>query len=252
MNRHASDRPWRAVRRALVLVAIWAGTAAAQEVPGFAELHARFVESVGGRAALAAHASLHLQGTLTVEGLVGTLDVWRDSAGRFRQRVDLGALGITEQGYDGRTGWALQRGTPALLVGDEEAAVRRQGEWFGDITAPPEAAAAVVIAEAFEGTPAWKATYVSAEGPELALYFSRRDGRKLGYTTTTPAGESRSILADYAEFAGVWLPTKVTNRIPQGEVVLRYSTVTWDAVPPERFALPASVRALLGGGGNPD
>lgn len=224
----------------------------AQAPPSFAALHDRFVAAVGGREALAAHASLHMRGTLTLEGMTGSIDIWRDRVGRFRQRTQLEGVGEVQQGFDGRHGWTIQPSGPALLDGDLEAGVRRQADWYGDITAPPEALRAVVEAASFEGEPSWRATYVSAEGPEVAMHFSQATGRKVGYRTTTPAGESTSVLGEYKPFDGVLLPTKLINRIPQGEVFITITTVEWDRVPPETFALPPAIRALIGGGTPPE
>jgi len=232
----------------VITLTIGAGSVHAQTPPSFAALHQRFVAAVGGREALAAHSSLHMRGTLTLEGMAGTIDIWRDRTGRFRQRTTLEGVGEVQQGFDGRRGWTIQPSGPALLDGDLEAGVRRQADWYGDITAPPEAERAIVDASSFEGEASWRATFVSAEGPEVSMHFSQATGRKLGYRTTTPMGESTSVLGEYKLFDGVMLPTKLINRIPQGEVFITITTVEWDRVDAERFALPPEIRALLGGG----
>ncbi len=246
-----TQRSWHGLHvaaRLVVASVLTAAALAAQAPPSFSALHDRFVAAVGGREGLAAHASLHMRGTLTLEGMSGTIDIWRDRSGRFRQRTVLDGVGEVQQGYDGRRGWTIQPSGPALLDGDLEAGVRRQADWYGDITAPPEAARAIVNASDFEGEASWRATYVSAEGPEVAMHFSQRSGLKLGYRTTTPMGESTSVLGDYRSFGGVLLPTKLINRIPQGEVFITITTVEWDRVDAEVFALPPAIRALLGGG----
>jgi hypothetical protein len=241
----------RIVRVALALL-LPLHSVVAQQTPTFGELHDRFVAAVGGRSALDRHSGLRLAGTITVEGMSGQLEVWRDRTGRFRQRTALDGIGVVEQGYDGRIAWTVQPSGPALLTGDLEASVRRQGDWYGDITPPTAAASAVVERATFEGEATWKATYVSAEGPEMSVHFSVATGLRVGYSSTTPMGESVSVLADYEVFGGVRLPTKITNRIPEGQVFIRYTTVEFAPLAPEAFAAPASVRALLGRGTDPN
>ncbi len=218
----------------------------AQSTPTFTELHDRFVAAVGGRAALERHTSVKMTGTLTLEGLQGTVEILRARPNKFRQRTVLDGVGEVQQGYDGTRGWTIQPSGPALLDGDLEAGVRRQADWFGDITAPPEAATAIVEAAVFEGERAWKATYVSAEGPELSVYFSRSSGLRLGYSATTPQGESMSILGEYKAFDGVLLPTKLTNRLTQGQVFITITAVEFDTLMPAMFILPDAVKELIG------
>jgi len=235
----------RALLRSLPLVLVVAATAAAQATPSFTQLHDRFVAAVGGRAALDAHTSLTMKGTITLESLSGTVEILRGRPALFRQRTVLNGLGEIQQGYDGTRGWTIQPSGPALLEGDLEAGVRRQADWFGDITAPVEATSAVVEPATFEGERAWKATYVSAEGPELSVFFSVASGLKLGYSTTTPVGESMSILGEYKAFGGVLFPTRLTNRVPQGQVFITITDIVLDTLAPSDFALPPAVRALI-------
>jgi hypothetical protein len=229
----------------LACLTLAATTARAQTTPSFERLHERFVAAVGGRAALEAHGTLKMTGTITLEGLSGTIEILRGRPAKFRQRTTLAGLGEIQQGFDGTRGWTIQPSGPALLDGDYEAGVRRQAEWFGDITAPAEASSAVVEAATFEGERAWKATYVSAEGPEISVYFSVASGLKLGYSATTPVGESTSILGEYKEFAGVKLPTRLTNKVTEGQVFILITAVEFDTLAPADFALPPSVRALI-------
>jgi hypothetical protein len=232
-----------------LLLAIALGGAAhtlpAQSTPTFTQLHDRFVAAVGGRAALERHTSVRMTGTLTLEGFQGTVEILRARPDKFRQRTVLEGVGEIQQGFDGVQGWTIQPSGPALLNGDLGAGVKRQADWFGDITAPPEAASAIIESATFEGERAWKATYVSAEGPELSVFYSVATGLRLGYSSTTPQGESMSIQAEYKEFGGVRLPTRLTNKVAQGQVFITITDVEFDTLTPTVFALPESVRQLL-------
>jgi hypothetical protein len=83
----------------------------------------------------------------------------------------------------------------------------------------------------------------------LHEYFNVETGLSAGSTSTTdtPAGpqEITTVLGEYRDFGGLRLASRVVQRQPQYEVVIRIVMIEFDRLDEAALAPPAEVRALL-------
>jgi hypothetical protein len=53
------------------------------------------------------------------------------------------------------------------------------------------------------------------------------------------------IMTDYKDQDGVKMPTKITQKSPQGDVVLTFTAYEWDKVETKLFDLPDAVKGMV-------
>ena len=93
------------------LVLILAGTAAAQEaeLPPAREVLDRFVEAIGGEKAVRKPKSLEMTGefSMPANGISGELRLYTMAPDLLRVTIEIPGIGLTQEGYDGRTAWSM-------------------------------------------------------------------------------------------------------------------------------------------------
>jgi hypothetical protein len=237
---------------ALPLAAAAAG-AQTPALPDAAVLIARHDSMVGGRAALEAHQSLKMIGTFTIAaaGIDAPLEVLRRRPDRYVFRTAIAELGDVMQGYDGSTAWTVQPGQGAqILTGEAAARLAEQADFFGDLHDLSRFSSVETVGETdFYGIRAYKVRLTRASGDVLHEYFNVETGLSAGSTSTTdtPAGpqEITTVLGEYRDFGGLLLASRVVQRQPQYEVVIRIVMIEFDRLDEAALAPPAEVRALL-------
>jgi outer membrane lipoprotein-sorting protein len=224
-------------------------------LPTGAKVMERFVQAVGGRAALAKAKSMHMTATLSApaQGMSGTVTVTQAAPDLIRVVTDLGGGAIKlEQGYDGKIGWSKDpiMGT-RLLAPKELADVKRQGSEllryadFETYYATLETIARLT----WEGKDAYKVRMVPKEGSESTAYFDAETGLQVGIEATqeTPLGPipATLLLSDYRTFGGIKVPGTITTRAMGVEMLLVTTDVQWNPKSLPAFTAPPDVLALL-------
>lgn len=96
------------------------------------QVAARHIAAIGGRAAFKAVRSVHARGRLEIRGagVSGDFELLAARPNRLLYRATVPAIGVIEQGFDGKVGWTLNPVSgPELLTGQQliEAA---DDAWF--------------------------------------------------------------------------------------------------------------------------
>ena len=223
--------------------------AAELALPDAATLFAAHIEAIGGEAAWREHTSMHLEGGLEITGAGIT---------RTPLTIDLAApayrllhfpiprFGEVRRGEDGEIAWHLDPfNGNGLSEGSELRELLETQPIFAAFdwaTIYPERR--TVGRTTFGDRTCWQVDVVSKGSAKRSLYFDVETGR---YAGRHGAEESRVIHADYREFEGLWLPTRITLLRPDtGEEEARYiEKVTFDQVDPAIFERPAEIAKLL-------
>ena len=222
-------------------------------VPAFAQAQAptaqalfdKHYAAVGGRPAMLAASPRTETGAadLSFAGITATYKQITAPTGTLLE-LEIPGFGSVLQGSDGTVAWSDNPQAGASKLSGPEAceanAASKPTFW-----APGTYKAATVTGEmTFEGKAAWRVQYTSACGVERALVFDKATGFRIGEIRTGPEGETRSIFDEYKPFGKVMLPTRITRGTPNGDIVITVAKVSFDPVPAETLALPASVKAL--------
>ena len=237
---------------ALAALAVASSRADAQDLPSAESLMDKHDAAIGGRSTLDKHTSMHQSGSLSIAaaGIEATIDVYRAKPTQFLQKLELGPAGEVLQGFDGKTGWAVQGGQAMVLDSAQTQQTRYNSDFFGNFhdMARYKSAETVELAD-FDGRKCYKVRLVRLAGGEGFEYFDVATGLGAGMVTNveTPMGkmEQTSIFADYRDFGGMKIPTKITQKAPIGEVVITIKTTEFDTVDAATFALPDAVKALI-------
>ena len=244
------------VRRTLFAVSL-AGLlpvlASAQALPDGKDLIVKHVAAIGGRDAMDKHSSLHITGTFSMAamGIEGPVHLYRAKPAKFLQQITIGSFGEAVQGFDGTTGWAVQPGQGAMVLsGEMLEQAKSQGDFFSDFPDVGKYSKIETLAlEDFEGRKCYKVKLVKTAGGETIQYFDAETGLAAGVIRSTETQMGKMdvtvVLADYKDQGGVKMPSRVTQKTPQGDVTLTFSTYEWDKVEPTVFDLPADVKAMI-------
>lgn len=238
---------------ALAFASLVPAIGSAQALPDGKSLVAKHVAAIGGRDAMEKHTSLHMTGTFSMPamGIEGPIHMYRAKPGLFLQQITLGGFGEMNQGFDGTTAWAIQPMQGAtVLTGEQAAQVKQQAEFTADFPDIGKYSTIETVAlEDFEGRKCYKVKLVKAGQGESIQYFDAETGLAAGILRSqeTPMGkiDITVILSDYKDQGGVKFPTRMTQKTPQGDVVLTFTTYEWDTVDAKIFELPDAVKSLV-------
>ncbi|MBA4083065.1 MAG: hypothetical protein C0496_17645 [Erythrobacter sp.] len=246
------------IRRTLVALAaasLVPALAAAQALPDGKALIAKHVAAIGGREAMEKHSSLHISGTFSIPaaGIEGPIHMYRAKPALLLVQITLGAMGELTTGFDGTTAWSINpMAGVSVMSGEQAAQTKQQADFFSDFPDPSRfSAIETVAAEDFEGRKCYKVKLVRADGSgETMQFFDMETGLMAGMSRTLENPqmgkiEIRSITSDYTDQGGIRLPSKITQRTPQGEFVQTFTSFEWDKVEPKVFELPAAVKAMV-------
>jgi hypothetical protein len=254
MSRHAGFVRLALVSSILALAA--APPARAQDaatLPSGREVVDRYVEAIGGKAAVTKHKTTRVEGTFSVpaQGLNGTLEVLSAAPDRFLLRVTLPGVGQIANGFDGTVGWLVDPMMgPMLLQGAALAEMKADADYYGALHDDGTYRSLETVERTvFEGTPVYKVRVERRSGGEDFEFYDIASGLLAGSTgkRTLPMGtfDVTTVLSDYKDFGGLRLATRSRQRMMGIEQVMTIGSVEFDTVDATTFALPPSIKALV-------
>lgn len=227
----------------------------AQGMPSGLELHNRFIEATGGRAA---HEKLKFrvaEATMSFPamGLTGKMTVTQAQPNKIRVLTDMTGVGKMDQGHNGSVAWELNPMTgPRLIEGEELEEMLRQGSMTADLN--PEKTFKSMVTEGIEdvdGKPAYRVTCTPMSGPVMTRFYDKESSLlvKQSITVKGPLGEMPSVtfMSDYKDVDGVKIAHKALTRVMETQEF----SITTDKVehpaslPADAFEPPAEVKDLL-------
>ncbi len=239
---------------AVALAVLPAATAYAQDLPTAADVVARYVEAIGGRAAIESYTSLRSTGVVEVvgQGLVGDLEVYMAAPDKAVHTVSFSAVGVeTRVGYDGEVGWSIDTMMgERLLTGGELEQLVNESDFYSDLHDPSRFSQMETVgSEEFDGKSAHKVKLVYQSGQERFEYFDAETGLMIGVegVQDTMMGSINVVtyLRDYRDFGGVLRPAVMLQEMGPGQSLqLTVEMVEYDTVDPAVFELPAAIQAL--------
>jgi hypothetical protein len=117
--------------RMLLLGALLATPAAAQQLPAAKDLHDKHVKAMGGADVIKKHTMLHVTGNFEIpaQGLGGTLEIWGIAPDKMVSVQDIPGVGTIKSGYDGTVAWSINPMTGAsLLTGKQVDQLKQQAD----------------------------------------------------------------------------------------------------------------------------
>lgn len=224
-------------------------TAALRAAPSAERIIDRWIEAVGGRAALGKIQSREAKGSidLTAVGLRADLVYLGQAPNQRLIEFTLGEFGKGGEGYDGQTAWAATPGGPvSTRSGTELTRARREAVFHQELNFTRLYPELAVLGTATVGDrETWIVQARTPEGVEELHYFDQADGllRRKDLHMDSPQGRVaiEILLEDYREIDGVKIAHTIRLQKPVTlAMVMRFNEVRHNhRIPDDRFKPPA-------------
>jgi len=226
-----------------------------QDIPPQAEqILDRYVEAIGGLAALQKINNRVIKGTMEIAGAGIKLSVtaYQARPNKSYTAVDSPATGKIENGTNGEIAWQVSALAGAQLLEGKEKVnflhmniFDRAPQWR---TSFQKVEAAGV--EDVSGKPCYKVLATPKDLPPQTMFFDRETHLLVRITMTieSQAGtiSSDSYLSDYKRVDGILVPHRTVTRLMGQERITVMESIEQNVLlPPDRFDLPAEIKALI-------
>jgi len=222
------------------------------KLPSSDEVLQRYVEVTGGSEALLRHKSMTVHGRyqdpkakLDVETVFYTKD------GKMLLRATLPEGKEYLSGYDGQTAWQVSpNGKVDLAEGDVVKSIARDADMYYHLHVMKYFKSMdVVDVKEFNGRPCYHLKGVNNWGQVNEHFYDKENGLLVGYQFNTAwrggNGAATETFEDYKDFGGVKMPAKSTSRDGDDLSVSLITSVSYDDVSDDVFALPEAVKNAL-------
>ncbi|MGE5816301.1 MAG: hypothetical protein ACM36C_17585 [Acidobacteriota bacterium] len=226
---------------------------AQDKLPAGREIIDRYVQASGGREAMSKHSSRRAVGKISMpaQGVEGDVELLAARPDLMRLKMTISGVGEIQSGYNGKVAWSLNPLTgPMLMQGKSLDQARADADFDSALHLDTQYKAIETLEKTtFEGRPAYKVRAVRMTGDEDIEYYDAENGLMIGAEVTreSPMGPVKAthIEADYKDFGGVKIATKITQRLMGTEQVITISDVEFDKVDRSAFELPPAIQALV-------
>ena len=229
--------------------------AAAEALPTATEILDRYVEALGGEAAIRRHRYATWTGKFSMpgQGLEGDLMLKASAPNLFRLDITAEGIGEISQGYDGKVGWGDNMMTgPTLMKDGELELLAIQSDFYVDLNYAKHYPTIEVVERAtFDGEPCWKVALRTAGGLETFSYFSTVSGLLVGNEGDLPTSMGdvfvKVSIGGYREFDGRLYPTENRQEVMGTQQVITLHEPDFTEIDPSVFELPPAIRTLADG-----
>ena len=221
---------------------------ATEKLPSGEEVFAKYLQAIGGEAALAKFKSRVSRGSVEIApmGVKGTYEISQKAPDKSAMTMTLTGLGAVRQGYDGAVGWAKDPFTGLRELKGGELAALQRGAFLNPADWRKIYKSMKVTGRAKVGE---REAYVveAAHGGATPdkLYFDTQTGllSRMDAVVDSPQGRvvSETTIDDYREVDGVKIAHSSRAVLGPSTIILRVEEVKHDApVEDTVFAKPAA------------
>lgn len=238
----------------LILAALaFAPGAASAQLPDAKQIVARYIDALGGEAALRKHQYRRAKMTMNMpaQGITATMEVFAAAPDRYFSRIEIGGMGSITSGYDGKVAWMIHPATgPMVLDGTALEQHRQQASFYGPLERDRFVKAMQTVERTdFEGRSCYSVKVTTNWDEEYIEYYDVETGLLAGTTRSqqSPMGaiESTTIIDEYREVDGVKMPAKVRTRAMGMEQVVTLESTSLEKIDESVFELPPEIKALV-------
>jgi hypothetical protein len=189
-------------------------TKSAEQLPSVDQILNRYVQALGGKAAIERLTSMAMTGTIEVQsaGLKGKTEMIANVPNKYLLKIEIDGIGAFTQGFDGTTGWAQDPMNGLRdISGLELAQLKREADLHREVHLKDVYTKLLVKGKEKVGA---SDTYVVEgtlpEGGTEKLYFDAQGGLLLrtDSVSRSPQGEIpvEAYIEEYKEVNGVKMP----------------------------------------------
>jgi hypothetical protein len=225
------------------------GAKAAEGLPTVDQILDKYVQAIGGKAAVQRLTSIVMKGTFEVPafGASGTVERYSKAPNKLAIVVEIGGFGTVQNGFNGTAGWSQdpQNGMRDLS-GKELAQTKLEADIYRDIKLKEIYPKMAVTGK--DKVADHDAYVIEASSPEAGsakLYFDAQNGLLVRTDSVNfAAGEevpTQTFLEDYKAFDGLKFPTTIRQTNPNISFTMKFTDVKSNVpVEDSKFNKPAS------------
>lgn len=230
-----------------------AATADTKDLPPARQIIDRYIEAIGGRAAILALSSARRVGTMSVpaQGMSAEMEGFAAKPNKVVVKIKIPGIGDAEEGFNGVHGWLISPMTgPMLTQGKELEQKKFDADFYADLYDESRYTSMKTVEKTtFDGKTCYKVVLVRKDGVEDTEFFDVATGLKAGrmMTRETPMGSLAVTvtLGDYKKFGSLLQPTTAKQAVMGVEQIFTTTTIEYDKVDPAIFEPPAAIKALI-------
>jgi len=239
---------------ALTLAALAAAPrAASAQLPSAERILARYVEALGGEAALRKHSFRYHKITLSMpaQGMSMTVETYAAPPDLYVSSTEVPGLGAMRSGYDGKVAWVIHPATGPMLLQGTAFEQRRQEVNFYEPLGRDRYIESMETVDRteFEGRSCYKVKLVTKWGEEYFEYYDAQTGLLVGMERKmeSPMGAlaTTTIIDEYRDFDGIKVAAKLRVLSMGMEQVVTVDSVSFEKFDMSVFELPTEIKALL-------
>jgi len=242
----------RSFALAAVALAMTTGAAEAQQLPPARQIIDKYVEAIGGRAAIARFQQRKtvMEISVPANGMTMTMEMYQAAPNRMYSKMEMAGLGSFTSGYDGTVAWSNNpMQGPRVLEGAELNETLRQADFAAALDPARSYTAMQTVGEkTVAGRPCWNVKLTHASGIDVHSCFDKENGLLVhtAVKQVSAMGEMdvEAIVSDYRDFDGIKMATKTTATMMGQEMTTTIKSVSHAPVDAAIFAIPAEIRAL--------
>jgi hypothetical protein len=224
---------------------------ATAELPGAQALVARYIEAIGGRAAVEGLPARWERGRIEMpaQGLVISYELWA-ARGRQVTRSELQGFGTLWSGVDGEVGWIVNPATgPQLLDGTALQQARQGADPLAALHPERYVAALQTVEETdFGGARCYRVRVTAQWGESYDEFFDKSTGLLAGGIRQQASAQGNvevtAQITEYRTVAGVRMARVTRARVMGMEMVNTVDTTAVQEIPDSVFVPPPQIRAL--------
>jgi hypothetical protein len=216
----------------------------------------RGASALGGKDAWAKIKSVEMKAQLELPGqnIKGPIQTYMASPAKMVTVINFAGIGEIRTGYDGTVGWSIEpMAGPRLLEGGELDMIAREADMMKDADPMRRWDSVETVGDGmFAGFDCWKLEAVKG-GSRSTLWYEKATGLQRGVETSIDSQMGKipmsTALVEYREFEGpfgkIKSPARTETTQMGQKMVMTVESMTFDAVDPKVFELPAPIKALL-------
>jgi len=191
------------------------------------------IEALGSKEALAKIKSRYAVGTLEIpaQGMSMTLEIKQKNSEMYHMKAVIPNVVTSEQGYDGKEGWAKDNIQGSRkLAGAELAQAKESTALFPEQQILKELVEATILPDSKEGEQTFTVIKTKDKNSEKTLYFDQNTHllkRIVTKVVTGPDGEMEtdSQISDYQEVDSVQIPHIITSTVGPIQMVIKLTKI---------------------------
>ena len=197
-------------------------------LPTVDELLAKYVEAIGGAAAVKAKTTRVVKGTLDVVGKMrgGSFETYEQAPNKMVTITNAQPLGLSKIGFNGRTGWSRTSAGVRMLKGAELAALQREANFYSFLTMKDDYAKITLAGKSKIG---YREVYVLDLQPPIGsverLYLDVQTYLPVRVNTVSNSEAVEVYLDDWREVDGVKYPFSLSQTFSKLTLVFNVTEI---------------------------